>query len=654
MDRERLDHWCEKGILGLVLSILVFGPLSAGGVKPFEFLVLQTLTVGVIALWMVRIWIRPNYRLLWPPICWVVLAFVGYVIVRYQFADIEYVARNEMIRVIIYAFLFFVILDNLHRQESAQTITLVLIFLAMVIASYAVFQFVTKTDYVWHLLSAEIKPYQYARRAGGTYICPNHLAGFLEMILPIGLAYTLTGRFKHTTKVFVGYASLVMLAGLAVTLSRGGWLASGLALALFFGILLSSRTNRLPAAVFLILVLAGGYYFFNHAYQRWQQMYHESGVVDDIRFYLWAPAAQIWHDHFWWGAGPGHFDYRFPLYRPEVVQMRPGYAHNDYLNTLADYGLVGTTLVALAFVLLTANSLKTWKFVRRAGDFISKPSSRASFVLGAGIAVLAILLHSTTDFNFHIPANAMIAVSLMALLTGYVRFATESHWVPASWLIRGLFTILGALGIYYLSVQGWKRLGEERLLARVDTIQWEVQKQTRAYAKVLEAPEVDVAQFTELGTAIQKGREQEIELLRDAARLEPMNFETTYKLGLALSWKGQQGHPKAIEEAIGWFKKGIQLNPYDAYNHLRAGMCLDWLGRHSEARPFFYRGLELDPNSFYMVAHVGVHHFYTGEFAEAKKWFEKSRKLSSWRSNHIAEWHLTEIAKREQANVRKD
>jgi len=31
MNRERIDRGCEKGILGLVLAILVFGPLALGG-----------------------------------------------------------------------------------------------------------------------------------------------------------------------------------------------------------------------------------------------------------------------------------------------------------------------------------------------------------------------------------------------------------------------------------------------------------------------------------------------------------------------------------------------------------------------------------------------------------------------------------------------
>src|SRR5690349_10639410 len=117
MNRQVLDRWCERGILGLVLAILVFGPLATGAVRTLEFLILQELTIGVVLLWGLRLWLGERPQLLWPPICWAVLAFTIYAIIRYCTADIEYVARLELMRILIYAFLFLAIINNLHRQE---------------------------------------------------------------------------------------------------------------------------------------------------------------------------------------------------------------------------------------------------------------------------------------------------------------------------------------------------------------------------------------------------------------------------------------------------------------------------------------------------------------------------------------------------------
>src|SRR5205085_1354442 len=213
------------------------------------FQVAEWLILGVLALWGLRLCLVPRPKLLWPPICWAVVAFTVYAIARYATADIEYAARQELIRILVYSFLFFAILNNLHRQESVQLATLSLIFLAMVISSYAVYQFLTDSTRVWHVFT------QYKHRASGTYICPNHLGGWLELLVPLGLAYIVARRFKPVLKIFLGYATLVIVAGIVATLSRGTWIATALALLVFFGVLMFHRTYRLPAILFLGIIL---------------------------------------------------------------------------------------------------------------------------------------------------------------------------------------------------------------------------------------------------------------------------------------------------------------------------------------------------------------------------------------------------------------
>ena len=257
MNRDTLDHWCERGILGLVLGILVFGPLAMGAVDTLEFLVIQGLTVAVMLVWALRLWISPKPRLLWPPLGWMVLAFAALAVGRCLTADIEYVARLEMIQVLMYAFLFFAIVNNLYRQESVQIISFTLIFLAMGISCFAVYQFLTHSNRVWDYVSP------YLGRASGTYISPNNFAGFLEMLLPLAMAYVLVGRMKPVVRILLGYSALVMLAGMAVTFSRGGWVAVAVALLALLGTLIFHRNHRLPALL-LLVVLAGGGDGFRH------------------------------------------------------------------------------------------------------------------------------------------------------------------------------------------------------------------------------------------------------------------------------------------------------------------------------------------------------------------------------------------------------
>ncbi len=612
MDRERLDRFCEQGILALVLTILVFSPLAIGAVLPWQFLIVQALTLGVMVLWGIRLWANPRIKLLWPPICWAVLAFAGYAVWRYSTADIEYVARQEMIRVLVYAFLFLAILNNLHRQETTQIIGFTMISLAMLISFYSIYQFATVSDHVWGYTRGA-----YHHRGSGTFISPNNLAGFLELLLPLSLSYMMLGRLKATTKIFFCYTGLVIIGGLACTISRGGWVAAGLSLIVFFGVLAFDRSRRLPALIFLVVIIGACAVTLPKSYAvklRVKQLFAQGHVDDDSRYDIWHPAVILWKQNPWWGVGPAHFDYRFRQYRPEELQRRPERAHNDYINTLADWGVAGTALVASAWLLLAWGIARTWPFVRGAkhelGD--NKGSNKFAFLLGASLGLLALLFHSAVDFNMHIPANAILAITLMALISSQIRFATERFWFSARVWIKILLSLLLVAGIGYLGYQGMRRARESYWIYR-------------AHRELAFSPE----------------RAQKLER---AFTIEPKNASTAYEIGETHRFFSQQGNTEKAKGtdytdeanlAMGWFEKCMKLNPWDGYGYMRYGWCLDWLGRPKESAPYFQKAEALDPNGYYTMAHLGLHYIELEDFAAARTYFERSKRLEA-SDNEIA------------------
>jgi O-antigen ligase len=619
MNRETLDRWCERGILGLVLGILVFGPLAMGAVDTPEFLVIQGLTVAVMLVWALRLWISPKPQLLWPPLGWVVLAFAALAVGRYLTADIEYVARLEMIQVLMYAFLFFAIVNNLYRQESVQIISFTLIFLAMGISCYAVYQFLTHSNRVWDYVSP------YLGRASGTYISPNNFAGFLEMVLPLATACVLVGRMKPVVRILLGYSALVMLVGMAVTFSRGGWVAVVVALLVILGTLIFHRNHRLPAFLLLAVLAVGGTVFVtNYLSQTLSYMRRVDSDLQDkpenvlnFRRGMWTAAEQMWRDHFWWGVGPAHYDYRFREYRPESIQMSPDRAHNDYLNLLADWGATGGIIVLAGLVTFGAGWRKTWKYVRPAeNDFSRGLSNRFAFFLGASAGLFALAIHSVLDFNLHIPANAILGVTLLALLSSNLRFATERHWLGARLPVKMPVTLALVAGVAYLSCQGWRRGHEAVWLARAD-----------------QSPVYSPAQAANL---------------KKAFDVEPMNFETAYKIGECFrtqSFDGGQNYEDLAKTAMPWYVRGMELNPHDGYNYLRYGMCLDWLDKHDEAGLYFNRADALDPNGYYTAANVGWHYVQVGNYAAARTWLERSLRLD-WNGNDMGRFYLDTVERK--------
>jgi O-antigen ligase len=619
MNRETLDHWCERGILGLVLGILVFGPLAMGAVDAPKFIVLQGLTVAVMLVWVLRLWISPKPQLLWPPLGWMVLAFAACAIGRYLTADIEYVARLEMIQVLMYAFLFFAIVSNLYRQESVQIVSFTLIFLAMGISCYAIYQFLTHSNRVWDYASP------YLGRASGTYISPNNFAGFLEMLLPLATACVLVGRMKPVVRILLGYSVLVMLAGMAVTFSRGGWAAVVVALLVLLGTLIFHRNHRLPAFLLLVVLAVGGTVFVTNYLSKTLSYIHrvETDLQDkpenvfNLRRGMWTAAEQMWRDHFWWGVGPAHYDYCFREYRPESVQASPDRAHNDYLNLLADWGAVGGIIVLTSMVTFGAGLRKTWRYVRPAeNDFGRGMSNRFAFFLGASTGLLALAVHSVVDFNLHIPANAILGVTLLALLSSNLRFATERHWLGARLPVKMLATLVLVAGVAYLSCQGWRRGQEAVWLARAE--------QSPVYSP------------------------EQAANLKKAFDVELMNFETAYNIGECFrtqSFDGGQNYEDLAKTAMQWYERSMKLNPHDGYNYLRYGMCLDWLEKHDEAGPYFNRADALDPNSYYTAANIGWHYVQAGNYAAARLWLERSLRLDG-RGNDMARFYLDTVERK--------
>jgi O-antigen ligase len=624
LNREVLDRWCERGILGLVLAILVFGPLAFGAVDTIPFLVIQGLTLGVLVLWGARLWLNERPQFLWPPICWAVLAFTLYAIVRYKTAQIEYLARQELIQILVYSFLFLAILNNLHRQESTQLICFTVIFLAMGISFYAFYQVVTNSPHVWSVRSF------YPHRGCGTYICPNNLAGLLEMLVPVALAFTLAGRLKPVLRVLLGYAALVLLVGIAVTFSRGGWFSTLIALVVFFGVLMFQRNYRLPALVFFILLVGTGTVVFPKSFvfqQRLKALFSGEGKVnDDARFTLWRPALEIAREHPWWGAGPAHFDACFPAYRPEVVQSRPDWVHNDYLNTLTDYGIVGVVLVGAAWVLLGIGVRRTWRAVRGSQSELGgrSGSNKLALVLGVSVGLLALLCHSVVDFNLHIPANAILAITLMALLTGYLRFATEQYWFSARLVTKLIATAFLLTGCFYLGTQGLLRSREAVWLRRVE-----------------KAPEFSP---------------QRVDYLKKAFAIEPLNGDTAYTIGEIFQTRSREGsdyypefngvdYRELARQGIEWLERSEKLNPLNAYAFLRHGACLDWLGKFEQASVCHEKAEKLDPNGFFTMDYIGLHYVESGDYAAAKSYFDRSIMLHPYNNPIARNWREVVVRK---------
>jgi O-antigen ligase len=600
MNAETWDNRCNQGILGLFLAILVFSALAFGGVGSWEFLGIQALAMGVLVLWAVRVWASPKPRFLWPPITWCALAFAAYAIGRYLTCDIEYAGRWELLQVMVFTLLFLAVVNNLFHQETAQIISYTLIILAMANSSYALVQYITHSDRVWLVVSEN------PGRASGTFMSPDHFCGYLEMILPLVLSLLLAGRIKPLTRVLLGYCFLVILGSVAVTFSRAGWLATTTGLVLVLLVLIGHQNHRKAAGLVLLLLTGGGIVFVTCFLSK--TVVYLARVADAqgkvnldvfVREKIWHDAWRMWQDHFWWGVGPGHFDWLYDEYRSAAVQMRPGWPHCDYLNVLTDWGLAGGLIVAVAMAAGLWGLGRTWPRVRRAEkDIGSGMSNRFAIFLGAVGGLAAIAVHSLVDFSLHVPADDLVALTLLGLLSSNLRFATERYWHKARLPSKLVATVVLLTATGYF---GWQtfRLGHEA---------WWL-----AQAAKLPDSTLDQAKVRE-----------------KAFHYEPMNFENAYNIGEGYRNAGLEdsvNEAEWLDTARGWYQRSEKLNPYYSLSFIREGQYLDLLGQTNAAWRCFDHADLVDPNGYFTAANVGFHFLQTGELAAARMWLIRSLVL---------------------------
>ncbi|GJM05149.1 MAG: hypothetical protein DHS20C09_11400 [marine bacterium B5-7] len=273
-----------------------------------------------------------------------------------------------------------------------------------------------------------IKKNAYLGVATGTFVNRNHLAGYLEMTMAIGIGLliaTLVTEPSATTmkrkllnlfrlllsaKARLRLSLVMMVIALVLTHSRMGNTAFFVSLFMtgVIGLVFSKHATRsmivlLVSLVMIDILIVGQWFGFEKVKNRIEQTSEMSENRDEVYQYGLAQ----WQDYRLTGSGLGSFYAVFPQYRGVDVLGYNREAHNDYLQFATESGVIG--LVLLALITLASLFAAILAHYRRR-DLLMRGISFASIM-----GILAILIHSAVDFNLQIPANAATFVVLLGL-----------------------------------------------------------------------------------------------------------------------------------------------------------------------------------------------------------------------------------------------
>jgi O-antigen ligase len=269
-------------------------------------------------------------------------------------------------------------------------------------------------------------------RKGGSFVNPDHLAGYLEISLALafGVAWAtfsvgrdrvghLADRGERLERRLVPLSLSVLLwgtiaAGIALTQSRGG-VGAALVTTLFLIALFSMRRrlgSRRAAASRATLILMAGLLFVAFAVREMPVVRFLATDPRDLptegRLQIWAGSIQAYRQFPVVGSGLGTFREAFRRVQPrDFMEGLVEQAHSDFLQLLVTGGAVGMALGVLALVSGLFALLRAAQRQRHREE--------TALLIGGLGALASLTLHGLVDFNFSLPA---IPVTLAAVLGG--------------------------------------------------------------------------------------------------------------------------------------------------------------------------------------------------------------------------------------------
>ncbi len=277
----------------------------------------------------------------------------------------------------------------------------------------------------------------------GTYANRNHYAGFLEMALPFAVMYPVAvlrrARSRWHSPLALSLAACglwalagMMFAGIVHSFSRMAFIAALSSLFVMGTLALASRQlswvtgsrrRRWVAAALVATLALAGFVFLppDKLVQRFAELVSTDELTAGGRTYLWAETIPLIRAYVFFGCGLDGYETAFSRFKVSGPLVTDDFAHNDYLQLLAELGLAG-------FLIVAALGFSVVRLAVR-GAVKSADSEARYFAVACAGALAAILLHSLADFNLYIPANAMLLAWIAGMTAGNrLQASRMSEW----------------------------------------------------------------------------------------------------------------------------------------------------------------------------------------------------------------------------------
>lgn len=219
---------------------------------------------------------------------------------------------------------------------------------------------------------------------------PMTLAGYLLQMIPLILVFLVEDQtLSKTYRITFGITLIFSIIALIYNGTRGAWIAVILTL-LLYGFLSVKKNPKFLLGLLTILVIIG------IVVLQIPSLRHRIDTIDDNNFQSNAERLLIWHsawnmflDHPITGVGLGNYEkaYKEQYISPKAKEPKLSHAHNNFLQVLADRGIIGFVGFIYLFGYILYSSYRNYL------------KTKNLWALGIFLVTISLLLQGLTEYN---------------------------------------------------------------------------------------------------------------------------------------------------------------------------------------------------------------------------------------------------------------
>lgn len=330
-------------------------------------------------------------------------------------------SKVVLLKSIAYLFLFCTVLIIVNSTHRLKIVLAIICGTGVFQALYGTLEVLSglETSLIFHKEVSDI--------ATGTFVYKNHFANYLVLTLSAAIGYLVASlptarsstnrdklrtlvKFWLSNKLLFRIGVILMVIALVMSRSRMGNTAFFISLTITATLgLLHFKPRRKSYIAFFISMLVIDILILSSLFglEKVQRRIESTSFSQESRDEVVNNTLPLISENALFGTGGGTFYTLFPQNQPESIQHFYDHAHNEYIQFLLEFGLLGSLAIAIVTLICLSYSINAMKTRRH-------PTARGT-AFAATMAIIGMLLHSTVDFPLQAPANTFIFTIFLAI-----------------------------------------------------------------------------------------------------------------------------------------------------------------------------------------------------------------------------------------------